>query len=434
MRTAGNIAASLVGYGSIPVLGLVSGILTARMLGPNGRGELAAIQVIPSFLTIVAFLGTGQSITYYSAKKPQTLGTILGTALCMTLLWSVPVCAVGALLQSFALTSFRKEVVVTGLLFLLYIPLNLVNAAPWSTFQGGKRLIVFNGLRVQPQVIYLGVILFAFVLKKSDPSWIALGYLLGTLFVCVPTTWLLYVKLVGQPLKVDVQLLREILPYGLFSMFNYLPTALNQRIDQAFIAKYLTPQELGLYSVGSSLSLMISPILMAAGSMLFPYLAAQGEREAHKLFSFSIRWAFVLIVFLTVALYLLTPFLIVNLFGNDFENAIAAAKVLALAGGFMALNVVLSDGFKGLGRPAIPMIAEVTALVFTVGGLLLLLKPFGIIGAAYVSLGSYIISSIFMGAVFFKNVARSEERWVSAYQSDIVKLQKHIIAFLRHAK
>ena len=40
----------------LALLGLLTGILAARLLGPQGRGELAAIQAWPSFIATVAIL------------------------------------------------------------------------------------------------------------------------------------------------------------------------------------------------------------------------------------------------------------------------------------------------------------------------------------------------------------------------------------------
>src|SRR5713101_4590346 len=49
------------------VLGITTGMLAARLLGPQGRGELAAIQTWPSFIATLAMLGLPEALVYYSA-------------------------------------------------------------------------------------------------------------------------------------------------------------------------------------------------------------------------------------------------------------------------------------------------------------------------------------------------------------------------------
>src|SRR5215510_15074894 len=51
-------------------IGLATGATVARLLGPHGRGELAAIQTWPMFIGYLSLLGTGNALVYYSAQEP----------------------------------------------------------------------------------------------------------------------------------------------------------------------------------------------------------------------------------------------------------------------------------------------------------------------------------------------------------------------------
>jgi len=56
---------------AIAVLSIVTGVVSARLLGPHGRGELAAIQTTPGFLASLAMLGMPEALTYFSAQEPE---------------------------------------------------------------------------------------------------------------------------------------------------------------------------------------------------------------------------------------------------------------------------------------------------------------------------------------------------------------------------
>ena len=63
------------------VLGVFTGVVAARLLGPKGRGELAAIQAWPSALAALALLGTSEAVLYFCARAPLRRAQYLGAAL-----------------------------------------------------------------------------------------------------------------------------------------------------------------------------------------------------------------------------------------------------------------------------------------------------------------------------------------------------------------
>jgi Na+-driven multidrug efflux pump len=63
--------------------------------------------------------------------------------------------------------------------------------------------------------------------------------------------------------------------------------------------------------------------------------------------------------------------------------------VLVGAAAVAAINSVLEEGLRGLGRPAFALWAELGGLVVTAVALLTLLVPFGIMGAAVASVLGY---------------------------------------------
>src|SRR6266851_3508043 len=74
----------------LAILALVTGVLAARLLGPQGRGELVAIQTWPTLIGTLALLGTGESLVYYTAQEPELAGSCLSSAITLSLLSSAP--------------------------------------------------------------------------------------------------------------------------------------------------------------------------------------------------------------------------------------------------------------------------------------------------------------------------------------------------------
>ena len=67
------------------VLAAATGPLAARLLGPDGRGALAAIQLWPGAIATFAMLGLPDSIAYFGAREPQRAGRWLSTTVLLGL-------------------------------------------------------------------------------------------------------------------------------------------------------------------------------------------------------------------------------------------------------------------------------------------------------------------------------------------------------------
>src|SRR5438132_5321302 len=70
---------------AVLALTVVSGTLNARLLGPRGRGELAAIQTIPAALAGIAVLGLPSAVGYFTARNPSEVRrlTVTGAAIAL---------------------------------------------------------------------------------------------------------------------------------------------------------------------------------------------------------------------------------------------------------------------------------------------------------------------------------------------------------------
>ncbi|HKM55935.1 MAG TPA: hypothetical protein VJY33_21190, partial [Isosphaeraceae bacterium] len=81
------------------IIGLASGLLAAKLLGPQGRGELAAIQSWPMLFAALALLGMPEAVVYYSSRYPGRAADYLGTARVIALIAGVVFLATGWLLM-----------------------------------------------------------------------------------------------------------------------------------------------------------------------------------------------------------------------------------------------------------------------------------------------------------------------------------------------
>src|SRR5258708_4961549 len=90
----GDLAWTGVGYVLPIFLAMGSSVAVARVLGAEGRGALAGIQMLPTVIWGFASLGLPHALTYFIAKDRARTGEFVGTALAVCL----PACFLAAVL------------------------------------------------------------------------------------------------------------------------------------------------------------------------------------------------------------------------------------------------------------------------------------------------------------------------------------------------
>src|SRR5438132_11464918 len=88
-----DVSATVAATVLIGVLSIITGVLQARLLGPSGRGQLAAIQAWPGVFAAVAMLGVQDAIVFFGARDPEHAGRYAVSGTVVILTFSLP-CAI----------------------------------------------------------------------------------------------------------------------------------------------------------------------------------------------------------------------------------------------------------------------------------------------------------------------------------------------------
>ncbi len=363
-------------------MGLATGVAAARLLGPQHRGELAAIQLWPSFIATIAMLGLPEAIVYFSAREPENAGRYLGSAMALALVASLPAVAIGYMVLPVVLTAQSAMVVDGATRYLLVVPLFALIGLPYHPLRGQGDFFAWNVLRLVPALGWLGVLGAAWWLGRAEPRFLAGSYLLVLAVLVLPVAAVVR-RRVRAPYRPQLALWRPMLRYSLPSLASIVPQVLNLRLDQIGTAALLSAESLGLYVVASGWSSAINPVLGALGAVLFPRVAAQASRDGQmEALAQGCRAGVLMATALAVAGLLVTPWLLPVLFGAKFVTAVPIASILLVAAALGGINVVMQDGLRGLGRPTAVMWSEIGGLVVTAATLFPLLGRVGVTGAA----------------------------------------------------
>ena len=385
-----HIAISAATNVGIAALGLVSGPLAARLLGPAGRGEVAAIQNLFWLAAILAMLGLPEAATYFTARHPGNAGSVLATGIALPLL-AMPVCfAVMYPLVPRILAAQPAEVQHAARWILLAVPLYAAIVVGTNTVRGANRLIHWNLLRLLLSSGWVVFLAGAWFWGMKNPVRIALGYIAVLACIVVPTVWIA-ARLVPSSWSPSAKLAAPMLRYGLPLAGAAIPQTLNLRLDQILIGAFLPPYQLGLYVAAVAWSTAVFLMPNAIANVLFPRIASSAASPAERLRALAqgVRIGILTSAVVGVCLLALTPYAIPLLFGKPFAGAVPVAYVLIFAAVICALNIILEESLRGLGDTRAVFWGETFGVGITVLALALLLPRFGIIGAGLASILGY---------------------------------------------
>lgn len=374
---------------AIQVLNVVTGVLLARALGPEGRGELVAVVLWPSVVAALGSLGVSEAVTFHAARGTLGLGALVGTTVALTAAQSALLVGIGAVAIPLALSSHDPTVVDTAYLYLAFVPLNLLTLGLLGVLNGLHRFRAFHTLRLLVIGASTVALISLWAAGELTVRNAAFAYLAANAATLVATAAAVARGRVGS-LSVSRPLLGELLRFGAKSHTSNVSALLNERLDQLVISIFLAPARLGLYVVAVTVTSLTTLIGSSVSLVALPTIArARDDEERRRLACRLTRLTVVASVAITVPLLVLAPTLIELVFGAGFRSAGDAARVLLAAAILLSVSRVLGAVLKAANRPLDAGVAEALSLVATTAALAVLLPWLGILGAAIASLIAY---------------------------------------------
>lgn len=386
---ARRLRITLIATVILAAAGFVSGILVNRLLGPEGRGELAAMQTAPLLLATVGAVGMAEALVYHAARRADRSRSLLSAALGVAAVGSAAAIAAGWLLLPFVLRAQSDETLRVARLYLLAMPLLVLLLVAPGVLRARGDFVAWNVWRITSGLLWTGVVVGATVASRSSASLLLYAHAGLLAAAALPMLVAVYRGARGPvtPSRDDV---RSLLSFGVPTAGNTIPQLLNLRLDQFLISATRSSTQLGMYAAAVNWCIGITLVMDACGFVLFPSLASIVDpKERLDRFAQSARLGLALAIALAVATAALTPLLFTTLFGEEFRGGIGVALVLSAANGALGYARVLGEGVRGLGEPAIALVGEVCGLIVMAVALGVLLPAFGITGAALGSLLGY---------------------------------------------
>ena len=390
-----HLAATVGGQAAILGLGVFTGIASARLLGPQGRGELAAITLWPLLLILLASFGMNQAVVFHGGKQRFALSEIWTSALAAGTVQSLMVVLAGWALLPLALRHYSPEARQVAYLFLSCAPIFIFAGYPASLLQGRLDLASFNVIRTAAPAVYAAGLAVLVLRRSATLREVVTLHVLAVGFALAAGACLAIAK-TGVHFAWNRAACAALLRFGWRSHLSSLTAHVNQRADQLLLSLFVAPRDLGLYVVAVALASAAGFFPQAVGIVTLATGSNLAPAEARRVIARSFRVALLVLLLGCAAAFVLCPWLIGLAYGPAYRSAATACRILLPGTVALGLNQVLYDGARALERPALPSFAEGLSIAVTAAGLVLLLPRFGFLGAAMASTAAYTASLAFM--------------------------------------
>ena len=343
-------------------LGVFSGILSARLLGVQARGELAILSYYPSLVAASCSLAFPQALSFFLSKDLPENASFASAGVRLSLVFGLLGSLVFAFLAPYTLSDSNRYLSSeVSVVCAIAVPM-VVNAYLFAIHRGYRRFDWVNGLLICSAFGYIVVIL---VLWWTD-LLSAYSLVLGTILIQVCMAFASIVKLGSSAIKAsaDWAVYRKCLIYGFKFFFPMAAVLLYAISDRAILITMTTVEQIGYYSVAFSIAFPLSVVSETFAQLGFIEVAgSKSETQSVELVLRRFQIAQVVLLAAAVFVLLLSEPLIRYGFGKEFLPGLAATYVLVIAMALRGLSKTLEHGLRGMNRTSPGVISSLGALL-----------------------------------------------------------------------
>jgi enterobacterial common antigen flippase len=382
----------------ITLVNLATGVMTARLLGPDGRGIYTAVSTWPQFFATLAVAGLNSAIVFRMRKAQADSGAVAGAALALCAVTSLLAMGTGLLLVPYFMSHYSPHWVLFAQICLVSVLINSLQMVIKQSFAGAGRFAQCNLANLLPQVLYLLVLFVVFAVTPLTPGN-ALLALLGSGAIALLAALPGYIRGVRPTPRKSLAELPRLAGYAarawpmdaVFTIATYL--------DRLVLIPLLSPEELGLYGVAFSFSRVVLLSQPAILSVMFSHMAGRTAIERRQLHDHALRFLFAALLAGCVLLWLAGDVLLSWTYGREFVAAHTVFRLLVIEASLAVLSQVTAQLFLSDDRPGVVSIIQIAVLVVSIALLLLLVPAWGAVGAAFALVGAGSLRwMLFMGA------------------------------------
>ena len=374
----------------ITVINVLTGVMTARMLGADGRGIYTAVSTWPQLFATLAVAGLNSAVVYRLRKSPERRAGITGAALVLCLASALICAAVGVLLLPFLMDRYTPDVVLFSQICLVSVMVNSLQMLIKQAFAGMGEFMRCNLANLLPQALYLFALLAVVILVPATAHNAVLA-LLGSgafaLLAALPG----FLRLARPAFKAAMQELPQLASYSGRAWLMDVVFTTATYMDRLVLIPMLSPEQLGFYGVAFSFSRVILLSQPAILSVMLAHMSGRAALERRRMHDHALRFLVAALLVGCGLLWVIGEPLLTFTYGAEFAAASTLFRLLVIEASLAVLSQVTAQLFLSDDRPGVVSIIQVVVLCVSITLLLVLVPLYGAVGAALGLMGAGLI-------------------------------------------
>lgn len=403
------------------------GILTARLLGPAGKG-LYALPAVEAGLVVSAFSGLGSATSYFMLNRSvgrSLLRPAFTTGLAFVLIGAIAIVPIAFL------TGERWAAIPA----IISLPASAVLNFASGYAVGIKRVRYSTTINVALTLLTFALMAGGLLLVARS-AWVAIAVWLAAsalIAVCAIFAVLWHSRhLRGTDSVGTIEFARFCGKVGLVNFVSLL----NYRADLYIIALLTTPAALGMYTVAVSAAESLLVPTQVAALVTSPHIGSLDLGPAAKLTARCVRNNLLIATVVCGLIFAFAHPLVHLLYGTAFAPVVPALQVLLLGVVAISLGSPMSNYFTlKLGRPGVALRLAGASAALCIVVSLALVPVLGMLGAAVGSTVAYVAGQTIATWYFCRMTGLSISRVLVPTYEDLgvyVGFARRVLADGRH--
>ena len=367
------------------LLGLFGGIITARLLGPAGKGAYASLTFLLGIFSQLATLGLGDVAVILIGQKRASLqeavAASIGAILAASAVGAVALAAVAALAVGGRGPTLGDSIIVLA----LTVPVRACVVSLTFFVNAREKIVATSIFRSIGNVVTVVALVMLVIVIPLNITGAVLAVLVASSVELLLVTVML--RKMGVSLRPvwDLRFLRVALRQGPVIQIAYLVVTLASRIDVLVVYWLAGRAQAGYYSVALTLGQLVIYVSFSMAFASYPRLAYVSDTEAAWLVAKISRIGLAASVVVASALMLLIPFILPLFFGEAYRPSIGPALLLVVGGLVWSELWLLSRAAVARGNTGLQLRSFAATLTLMLALDFLLVPQLGIMGAALAS-------------------------------------------------
>ncbi|MFW6304324.1 MAG: flippase [Candidatus Saliniplasma sp.] len=387
-------------YFIVSIIGIISGILFPRLLGPDQWGLWSITIGLVWLLAPLAQVAMSTTLTTYISKykgNKEKVSSYVNSAYFVAILSGFIVSITLILLSDYLASSVFQDdrlkiflLLAAGIIF--FDQLNIINRDYYRGYKDFKR---YNIFKLIPSLSILVLTLSLLMIYSYRAIYLVISHVSIAALFCILV--LIYMfrkeetfKLFKLPKK---NVTKKVLKFGVPLIFTMTFMTIMKSMDRVIIGYFLETSDVGIYSVAAGIPLMIGSMFAPISTVLLPTFSereSKGESSElilKEVFSFLLFISIPLIIFII----LFSQDILLIVFGEEY---VLGAMVLSLT----SIEIFLFSGERLLGASVVASerttkyaLGMGISAISNISMNIILIPIWGIEGAAIATVLSFLI-------------------------------------------